>query len=118
MSSLGTDAARIAVRHRSHPHPDARLQAARDHYLICCPELFGRQNSLPDREAPHPCGVAAFLKQIDRESPQERELHLIVDNYATHKHQTVREWVKRHPCVFVDFTPTGSSWMNLVERFF
>ena len=59
-----------------------------------------------------------FLKQIDRDSPGELELHLIVDNYATHKHQKVREWLKRHPRVIVHFTPTGSSWMNLVERFF
>ena len=59
-----------------------------------------------------------FLKQIERESPGELELHLIVDNYATHKHQKVREWLKRHPRVIVHFTPTGSSWMNLVERFF
>ena len=59
-----------------------------------------------------------FLKPIDRESPGELELHLIVDNYATHKHQKVREWLKRHPRVIVHFTPTGSSWMNLVERFF
>ena len=48
-----------------------------------------------------------FLKQIDRESPGELELHLIVDNYATHKHQKVREWLKRHPRVIVHFTPTG-----------
>ena len=59
-----------------------------------------------------------FLKQIERETPQELELHLIVDNYATHKHQKVRQWLKRHPRVIVHFTPTGSSWMNLVERFF
>jgi transposase len=59
-----------------------------------------------------------FLKQIERETPRELELHLIVDNYATHKHQKVRQWLKRHPRVIVHFTPTGSSWMNLVERFF
>jgi transposase len=59
-----------------------------------------------------------FLKQIERETPQELELHLIVDNYATHKHQKVGQWLKRHPRVIVHFTPTGSSWMNLVERFF
>jgi transposase len=59
-----------------------------------------------------------FLKQIERETPRELELHLIVDNYATHKHQKVRRWLKRHPRVMVHFTPTGSSWMNLVERFF
>jgi transposase len=59
-----------------------------------------------------------FLKQIDRETPRELELHLIVDNYATHKHKKVRHWLKRHPRMIVHFTPTGSSWMNLVERFF
>ena len=59
-----------------------------------------------------------FLKQIERETPRELELHLIVDNYATHKHQKVRHWLKCHPRVIVHFTPTGSSWMNLVERFF
>jgi transposase len=59
-----------------------------------------------------------FLKQIDRETARELELHLIVDNYATHKHKKVRQWLKRHPRVTIHFTPTSSSWMNLVERFF
>jgi transposase len=59
-----------------------------------------------------------FLKQLDRETPAELQLHLIVDNYTTHKHEKVRHWLKRHPRIVVHFTPTGSSWMNLVERFF
>lgn len=59
-----------------------------------------------------------FLKQIDRETPPGLQLHLIADNYATHKHEKVRQWLKRHPRVVMHFTPTGSSWMNLVERFF
>jgi len=59
-----------------------------------------------------------FLKQIDRETPAELQLHLIVDNYATHKHEKVRHWLQRHPRMVTHFTPTGSSWMNLVERFF
>lgn len=59
-----------------------------------------------------------FLKQIDRDTPRELQLHLIVDNYATHKHEKVRHWLKRHPRIVLHFTPTGSSWMNLVERFF
>ena len=59
-----------------------------------------------------------FLKQIERETPGELQLHLIVDNYATHKHEKVGRWLKRHPRVVMHFTPTGSSWMNLVERFF
>lgn len=59
-----------------------------------------------------------FLKQIERETPAELELHLIVDNYATHKHPTVKRWLARHPRIHQHFTPTSSSWMNLVERFF
>jgi transposase len=59
-----------------------------------------------------------FLKQIDRETPGDLELHLIIDNYCTHKHEKVRAWLSRHPRFHLHFTPTGSSWMNLVERFF
>jgi transposase len=59
-----------------------------------------------------------FLKQIDRETPADLALHLIVDNYATHKHARVKGWLARNPRIQVHFTPTGSSWMNLVERFF
>jgi transposase len=45
-------------------------------------------------------------------------LHLIVDNYSTHKHKAVKEWLEKHPRFHIHFTPTGSSWMNLVEIFF
>lgn len=60
----------------------------------------------------------AFLKKIHRSTPPELTLHLIVDNYATHKHPVVRAWLDKHPRVHLHFTPTGSSWLNLVERFF
>ena len=59
-----------------------------------------------------------FLKQIDRETPKELDLHLIADNYATHKHPKVKAWLARHPRFKMHFTPTSSSWLNLVERFF
>jgi transposase len=59
-----------------------------------------------------------FLKQIDRETPQDLDVHLIVDNYCTHKEQTVQNWLARHRRFHLHFTPTSSSWMNLVERFF
>ena len=59
-----------------------------------------------------------FLKQIDRETPKDLDLHLIVDNYATHKHAKVKAWLTKHPRFRVHFTPTSSSWLNLVERFF
>ncbi len=59
-----------------------------------------------------------LLKQIDRETPRDVDLHLIADNDATHKHPTVREWLAKHPRLHMHFTPTSSSWLNLVERFF
>jgi transposase len=59
-----------------------------------------------------------FLKQIERETPPGLDLYLIVDNYATHKHPKVKRWLAKHPRVHQHFTPTSSSWMNLVERFF
>ena len=55
---------------------------------------------------------------LDRELPAELDLHLIVDNYATHKHPTVKEWLHKHPRFHVHFTPTSASWLNMVERFF
>ena len=59
-----------------------------------------------------------FLKLIDAETPEELDLHLIVDNYATHKHPKVKAWLKRHRRFHMHFTPTASSWLNLVERWF
>ena len=59
-----------------------------------------------------------FLKLIDEQTPAELDLHLIVDNYATHKHPRVQAWLKRHRRFHVHFIPTGSSWLNLIERWF
>lgn len=59
-----------------------------------------------------------FLKQIDRETPADVDLHLIADNYCTHKHEKVVRWLQKHPRFHMHFTPTSSSWMNMVERFF
>jgi transposase len=59
-----------------------------------------------------------FLKMIDRQTPKNKQLHLIVDNYATHKHPEVKTWLEKHPRFHMHFTPTSSSWLNMVERFF
>ena len=59
-----------------------------------------------------------FLRQIDKNTPPELELHLIVDNYVTHKHAKVKAWLARNPRVQMHFTPTYSSWLNQVERWF
>ena len=59
-----------------------------------------------------------FLRRLDREFPGKTPLHLVMDNYGTHKHANVRNWLKRHPRFVCHFVPTSSSWLNLVERWF
>jgi transposase len=59
-----------------------------------------------------------FLRLIDRKTPKQLQLHLIVDNYATHKHPEVQKWLLKHPRFIMHFTPTSASWLNMVERFF
>lgn len=59
-----------------------------------------------------------FLRVINEVTPSDKVLHLIVDNYATHKHPKVQKWLARHPRFHIHFTPTSSSWLNMVERFF
>ena len=59
-----------------------------------------------------------FLKTIDKQTPAHLDLHLIVDNYATHKTEAVKRWLKHHKRFHLHFTPTSASWLNMVERFF
>ena len=59
-----------------------------------------------------------FLRQIDRETPRELTIHVIADNYATRKHPKVKAWLAKHKRFQMHFTPTSSSWLNMVERFF
>ena len=60
----------------------------------------------------------SFLRQIEKSVPADLELHLIVDNYATHKHPKVRAWLAQRPRFHVHYTPTYASWLNQVERWF
>jgi transposase len=60
----------------------------------------------------------AFLRHIDQVVPADLDVHLVVDNYATHKHPRVRAWLARHTRYHMHFTPTYSSWLNQVERWF
>jgi hypothetical protein len=57
-----------------------------------------------------------FLRRLDREFPEDRELHMVLDNYGTHSTPEVQSWLKRHPRFVPHFIPTSSSWVNLVER--
>jgi transposase len=59
-----------------------------------------------------------FLRKIDKAVPARRDVHLVLDNYATHKTPDVRAWLGKHPRFKLHFTPTSASWLNLVERFF
>jgi transposase len=59
-----------------------------------------------------------FMKQVEAEGPKHLDLHVILDNYGTHKHASVQRWLKRNPRVQFHFIPTSSSWLNLVERWF
>jgi len=59
-----------------------------------------------------------FLQIINTKTPTDLDLHLIVDNYGTHKHPRVKSWIQRHPRFHLHFTPTSSSWVNMVERWF
>jgi transposase len=59
-----------------------------------------------------------FLKRIDRQTPKGLDLHLVLDNYGTHKTPEIKEWLSAHPRFHFHFTPTGASWVNMVERWF
>ncbi len=59
-----------------------------------------------------------FLKKVEAQTDRDKDLHIIVDNYSTHKHEKVKNWLKRNKRVVLHFIPTSSSWLNLVERFF
>jgi transposase len=101
------------IQTKSHDytrHGTVTLFAALDY-------LQGKLISSIERQHRHQEWLA-FLKKINKETPKHLQLHLIVDNYATHKHAKVKAWLAKHPRFHEHFTPTSSSWMNMVERFF
>lgn len=59
-----------------------------------------------------------FLRLIEKSAPSGKQIHIICDNYATHKHAKVKAWLEKRPHIHVHFTPTSASWLNMVERFF
>ena len=84
----------------------AALNAANGEVLGLCQERHRHQEWLK------------FLRLLDQTIPPDLELHVICDNASTHKHDRVLRWLERHPRFHMHFTPTGSSWLNMVERFF
>lgn len=101
------------IQTKSHDythHGTVTLFAALDY-------LQGKLISSIERQHRHQEWLA-FLKKINKETPKHLQLHLIVDNYATHKHAKMKAWLAKHPRFHVHFTPPSNSWMNMVERFF
>ena len=76
--------------------------------------LFAALNALDGRVMPMhgPPPSTGVPTDVDREFPGDREMHLIVDNYSTHKHENVNQWLAKHPRFHLHFTPTSSSWLN------
>ena len=62
--------------------------------------------------------VLRFLREVEKTVPKEQETQIVLDNYATHKHEKVLAWIERKKRIFLHFVPTSASWANLVERFF
>jgi transposase len=126
MPGAGAHAAGFASGDRAHPHQDPRLRAARhlDPGLRRGRLWFAALNYLEGKLITHLAKRhrhqewLAFLKTIDDETPADLDIHIIADNYATHKHPVVSRWLDRHSRFHMHYTPTSSSWMNLVERFF
>ena len=99
-------------------HDDPRLQAQRHHHAVRRARRAHRRvigQCLPRHRH---IEFLKFLRTIDREVPEGLEIHLILDNYATHNHANVKAWLAKHPRFHLHFTPTSSSWLNLVERWF
>ncbi len=101
------------VERRTHDYKrngTATLYAAFD---VATGEVFGRVTTRHRARE-----FLAFLRQVDRSTPQDLDLHLIVDNSSTHKTAKVREWLANHPRFTMHFTPTSASWLNAVEGWF
>src|SRR6516164_4834099 len=98
---------KIWVAHGLKPHLTKTFKLSRDPTIIgqCMPRHRHRE-------------FLRFLKTIDERTLPNLDLHLIVDNYATHKTPAVKRWLKRHSRFHLHFTPTSASWLNMVERFF
>ena len=102
MPVVGTCRARIPAACGSF----AALNLLNGEVLGCCMPRHRHQEFL------------RFLERIERSTPRRLAIHLILDNYATHTHPAVEVWFAAHPRYRRHFTPTGASWLNLVERFF
>jgi transposase-like protein/transposase len=109
-----TDAADATGATRS---PHARLPPPRHHALFAALEIATGKVTATCQPRHRHQEFLTFLKQVARAYPHQ-DLHLVMDNYAAHKHPAVHDWLAAHPRIAVHFTPTHASWMNLVEVWF
>jgi len=112
-SSVGPHTAGLALEEGTPGHDDARLQAQRDNDVVLQGKVIGQCYERHRHQE-----FLRFLRRLDQEFPGKTPLHLVMDNYGTHKHLKVAAWLKRHPRFIPHFVPTSSSWLNLVERWF
>jgi transposase len=117
-AGAGSHAPGAAAEEGARTDDDARLQAPRhDHSVRRAQHLDGQVIGQCQQRPTH-AEWLKFLRKIDRDTPKDKTLHLIADNYATHKHPAVQQWLAKHPRFNMHFTPTSASWLNMVERFF
>jgi transposase len=97
----------------------SRLRPRRHLEFVRCLGPGQRQGDrIPTRDQHRSQEFLAFLKKIDAEVPADLDVHLVLDNASTHKTPAVKRWLTGHPRFVLHFTPTNSSWLNLVERWF
>ena len=99
-------------------HDDARLQAAWHDDAVCSPQRARRKVVGRCMQKHRHQEYIRFLNAVEATVPTGKHVHAIVDNYATHQHPKVREWLEAHPWWTFHFTPTSASWLNAVEGFF
>jgi putative transposase len=104
----------LGVRRRRHP----RLQTPRHHDAVCRPGCAGWLGHCAMQAAPPASGISRLPAHHRGERTEDLDIHRIVDNYSTHKHARVKAWLAARPRWHIHFTPTYSSWLNQVERFF
>ena len=97
---------------------DARLQTQWHHHALCGAQRINGKVIGECYPRHRHQEWLKFLRRLDREFPQDLQLHLVMDNYGTHQEPHVKAWLKQHPRFVCHFAPTSSSWLNLVERWF
>ena len=117
-SSFRSYPARLAYEEGALWNDDARLQAPRDDFSVRGLELAQGKVVGECYQRHRHQEFLSFLRRLDQEFPGQVPLHLVMDNYGTHKKDEVQTWLKKHPRFVLHFVPTSSSWLNLVERWF